>query len=46
MVQYTHGKDNSRKLNFYETPVEVLEEADTLIQRAVKACDAAVRTRK
>ena len=46
MVQYSYGKDNSRKLNFYETPAEVLEEADTLIQWATKACEAANRSKK
>ena len=46
MVQYTYGKDNSRKLNFYETPSEVLEDADMLIQWATKACEAANRSRK
>ena len=46
MVQYTYGKDNSRKLNFYETPVEVLEERATLTQWATKACEAASRSKK
>ena len=46
MMQYTYGKDNSRKLNFYETPAEVLEEPDTLIQWANKACEAANRSKK
>jgi len=46
MVQYTYGKDSSRKLNFYETPAEVLEDTDTLIQWATKACDAASRSKK
>ena len=30
MNQYTYGKDNSRKLNFYETPIEVIEDRDKL----------------
>jgi DNA transformation protein len=46
MVQYTYGKDNSRKLNFYETPAEVLEEPDTLLKWATKACEAAIRSKK
>ena len=46
MAQYTYGKDNSRKLNFYETPAEVLEDGDMLIRWATKACEAAIRTRK
>ena len=46
MVQYTYGKDNSRKLNFYETPAEVLEDSDMLIQWATKACEAAYSSKK
>jgi DNA transformation protein and related proteins len=46
MVQYTYGKDNSRKLNFYETPADVLEDTVTLIQWASKACEAANRSKK
>ena len=46
MVQYTYGKDNSRKLNFYETPPEVLEDADMLIRWATNACEAATRPKK
>lgn len=30
MKQYTYGKGNSRKLNFYETPVSILEDRDKL----------------
>ena len=30
MKQYTYGKDNSRKLNFYETPIEIIEDRDKL----------------
>jgi TfoX/Sxy family transcriptional regulator of competence genes len=32
MTQYTYGKEGARKLNFYETQPEVLEDSDTLIQ--------------
>ena len=32
MNQYSYGKDNSRKLNFYETPIEVIEDRDKLKQ--------------
>ena len=46
MPQYTYGKDNSRKLNFFQTPVEVLEDTETLILWAAKACDAAQKPRK
>jgi TfoX/Sxy family transcriptional regulator of competence genes len=31
MEQYTYGKDNSRKLNFYETPAEVIEDRDEFV---------------
>ena len=30
MQQYSYGKDGSRKLNFYETPVSLLEDRDQL----------------
>ena len=30
MQQYTYGKDNSRKLNFYETPMVIIEDRDKL----------------
>ncbi|OIO66928.1 MAG: hypothetical protein CO186_00055 [Zetaproteobacteria bacterium CG_4_9_14_3_um_filter_49_83] len=46
MVQYSYGKDNSRKLNFYEAPAEVIEDADTLIRWATKAWGAANRSKK
>ena len=46
MIQYSYGKDNSRKLNFYETPAEVLEDSDLLIKWATKACEAAKRSKK
>ena len=41
MTQYTYGKDNSRKLNFYDAPAEVLEEPEMLIQWTKKAIEAA-----
>ncbi|WP_150522842.1 TfoX/Sxy family protein [Roseibium sediminis] len=37
MPQYTYGKDNSRKLNFFQTPPDILEDADELIEWAHKA---------
>ena len=39
MQQYTYGKENSRKLNFYETPIEVIENRDKLadwVKRSIK----------
>ena len=39
MSQYTYGEDNSRKLNFYETPIEILEDRDKLnewVQKSIK----------
>ena len=46
MPQYTYGKDNSRKLNFYEAPAEVLEDSDILTRWARKALEAATQSRK
>jgi TfoX/Sxy family transcriptional regulator of competence genes len=46
MQQFTYGKDNSRKLNFRETPVDVLENPEAMIQWADKACRAALRSKK
>jgi len=37
MNQYTYGKDNSRKLNFYETPVDIIEDRDKLKEWARKS---------
>ena len=41
MTQYPYGKDNNRKLNFYDAPGEVLEEPEMLIQWTKKAIEAA-----
>lgn len=30
MQQYTYGKEKSRKLNFYATPIDILEDRDKL----------------
>ena len=46
MPQYTYGKDNSRKLNFYEAPVEVIEDRDKLVEWAKKSIHVALNTRK
>ena len=46
MSQYTYGKDNTRKLNFYETPPDVLEDKDILIKWAKRACEAAIESKK
>ena len=46
MKQYTYGKDNSRKLNFYETPADVLDDAEMLTQWTTKACEAALSAKK
>ena len=37
MPQYTYGKDNSRTLNFYETPVTVLENREEFLAWAKKS---------
>ncbi|MCA9507052.1 MAG: TfoX/Sxy family protein [Leptospiraceae bacterium] len=46
MKQYTYGNDNQRKLNFYEAPAEVLENADQLVEWASRSFKAAVESRK
>ena len=42
MPQYTYGRDNARKLNFFRTPTDVLEDADTLVAWASKSVDEAL----
>ena len=42
MKIYTYGKDNSRKLNFYETPVEVIEDRDKLKDWVKKSVEIAI----
>ena len=42
MPQYSYGKDNARKLHFFKTPTEVLEDADELVRWASKSVDAAL----
>jgi DNA transformation protein len=42
MPQYTYGKDNSRKLNFYETPLDILEDRDKLkdwVQKSIEIAE-------
>lgn len=46
MKQYTYGKDNSRRLNFHETPADILEDPEILVQWANRACDAAMNSKK
>jgi DNA transformation protein len=46
MVQYTYGKDSSRKLNFYEAPAEILEDEEMLTEWANRAWEAASQSRK
>jgi len=46
MPQYTYGKDNSRKLHFYEAPVEIIEDRDQLVEWAKKSLQAAINTIK
>ncbi len=43
MHQYTYGKDNSRKLNFYETPIEIIEDRDKLKDWAKKSIEVAMK---
>ena len=43
LAQYTYGKDNSRKLNFYEAPLEVIEDRDKLVEWAKRSINAATK---
>ena len=43
MKQYTYGKDNSRKLNFYETPIDVIEDRDKLQEWVKKSIEIALK---
>ena len=43
MKQYSYGKDNSRKLNFYETPIEIIEDRDKLKDWVQKSIEAAIK---
>ena len=43
MKQYTYGKDNSRKLNFYETPIEIIEDRDKLNDWVKKLIEASMK---
>lgn len=43
MNQYAYGKDNSRKLNFYETPIEIIEDRDKLKDWVQKSIEIAVK---
>lgn len=42
MPQYSYGEGNVRKLNFFKTPTDVLEDADELVVWASKSVDAAL----
>ena len=46
MSQYTYGKDNSRKLNFHETPIEVIEDRDKLKSWAKRSIEIAMNQKK
>ncbi|MFY0655063.1 MAG: TfoX/Sxy family protein [Cyclobacteriaceae bacterium] len=43
MQQYSYGKDNSRKLNFYETPIEIIEDRDRLKDWVKKSIEVALK---
>ena len=43
MQQYTYGKDNSRKLNFYETPLEVIEDKEKFVEWAKRSIAVALK---
>ncbi|MFT5021210.1 MAG: DNA transformation protein [Polaribacter sp.] len=46
MPQYTYGKDGSRKLNFYEAPLEIIEDRDKLVEWAKKSLQVAINPTK
>ena len=43
MPQYTYGKDNTRKLNFFQAPPDVLEDEGVLSDWVTKSMNAALR---
>lgn len=43
MSQYAYGKDNSRKLNFCETPIDVIEDRDKLKEWVEKSIEIALK---
>ncbi|MFY0690053.1 MAG: TfoX/Sxy family protein [Cyclobacteriaceae bacterium] len=45
MRQYTYGKDNSRTLNFYETPMEIIEDRDKLVEWAKESIKVVIATK-
>ena len=45
MQQYTYGKDNSRRLNFFEAPVEVVEDHDELVKWARRSMKVALASK-
>jgi len=45
MKQYRYGKDNARKLNFFETPVDIIEDRDKLHEWAKRSIEAATRNK-
>lgn len=45
MPQYTYGKDNARKLNFFKTPPEVLEDSDALVAWASRSIATALESK-
>lgn len=45
MPQYTYGKDNARRLNFFKAPPDVLEDADALVAWAKRSLNVALRSK-
>ena len=43
MQQYTYGKEISRTLNFYETPIEIIEDRDKLKDWVKKSIEVAMK---
>ena len=44
MPQYTYGKDNTRRLNFFQTPPDVLEDANSLVAWVNRSLDVVLRS--
>jgi DNA transformation protein len=43
MQKYTYGKDSSRELNFYETPIQIIEDRDKLKEWVKKSIGVAIK---
>lgn len=44
MPQYSYGKDNSRKLNFYQAPIEIIEDREKFAEWIQKSYQIAEKS--